>query len=305
MRYLSGILTALTGLMLFCGCVSKEAAQEKKYPYIIATEQASTRFLLIDPNIDPASGKAIVWSWTPEKSMVRGFANPSDAKIVQNGTRLLTASSGGICALIDIQSGKLLHALQAGNNPHSADILPDGNIVTAASTGRCVRLFDVKNDPSGKKYTQYHQDSAHGVVYDEKTDRVYTCGLYGIVAWRYDADKVTLTKEKEYPAPRKTRYFGGHDLTMDPRNGKLLVSGTEEIYHFDQFTGEYSLYLPVRDVKSISTLPGMPDVNLMLIPTEGWWSDFLRIQDAAGLRPLIRFPGFRFYKARWAENVIL
>ena len=60
-----------------------------------------------------------------------------------------------------------------------------------------------------------------------RTDRVYTCGLYGIVAWRYDADQVTLTKEKEYPAPRKTRYFGGHDLTMDPRNGKLLVSGAE------------------------------------------------------------------------------
>ena len=312
MRYLSGILTAATGLMLFCGCVSKEAAQEKKYPYIIAAEQFSTRFVLIDPNVDPASGKSIVWMWSPlwssesNGAMLRGFANPSDAKIVKNGTHLLTASSGGTCALIELKTGKLVHSLWAGGNTHSADILPDGNIVTASSSGRYLRLFDVKRDPSGKKYTQYAQASAHGVVYDDKTKMVYSCGLDGIIAWRYDADKALLIKEKDYPAPHPhSRYFGGHDLAMDPRDGRLLVTGTEEIYRFDQFTGEYTLAAPVRDVKSVSTLADMPDVMLMLIPTESWWSDSIRIQDKDGLRTLLRMPYFRFYKVRWAENVVL
>ena len=292
----------LTLLPLLSGCAVFQAEKPVTYPYIIAADQSSSGFILIDPNADQASGKSIVWSWIPDASLPEYFGHPSDAKIIRDGTLLLTASSDGFCALIDMKSGKLLHMLKADGNPHSAEMLPDGNIVTASSTGNYLRLFDIRKDPSGETFKQYRQVSAHGAVYDKKTSRLYSCGFHNIISWRYDAEKAELIKDKTFPGPRIKRFFDGHDLTLDTRDGKLLVSGAEAIYRFNQFTGEFTLYSPTRHAKSISTLPGIPD--LLIIPTEHWWSDKIRILDASGLQTFIHIPGRRIYKARWAKNPV-
>ena len=160
--------------------------QNSNYPWIIAAEQLSTRFLILDPNEDPLSKAAIKWAWTPRQSAKVAldhyyfYNNPSEVKLIDGGRKLMFSCSGGACGIIDIASGELLTHVYPMGNPHSVELLPDGNMVTASSTGRTLTLFDLKSDPAGSIYKQYTFRSAHGVVYDEKTQHLFSCGSYGL-----------------------------------------------------------------------------------------------------------------------------
>lgn len=302
-KYLHSLL-----LMFFPGCFHTTMLGDE-LPLIIAAEQLSTRFIILDPQVDPLSKKAIKWAWTPRQSPkvkldnFYFYNNPSEVKLIRNNTQLLFSCSGGACGIIDIASGELLYHVYPKGNPHSAELLPDGNIVTASSTGAFLMLFDLQRDPEGNIAKQYDCPSAHGVVYDEKTQRLYSCGREGITEWRYDSRKVELIKIADYPFPVVINVFGGHDLYRDLQDGLLTVSGRHAVYKFNCQTKEQTFFLNAAHVKSVSVHPKAP--TLLLIPNEKWWNDELQIADKSGrVRKLIRYPHFRFYKVRWVERSI-
>src|SRR5262245_64231171 len=110
---------------------------------IVLAEQAQHRVAIAD-----VASKKIFWQWTPETSNVqpehyKWFSSISDAKIVYNGKCILTTASGGGVALIRIADKKTLFYAYAGGNTHSAELLPDGNIVSASSHGNYLMLFRV------------------------------------------------------------------------------------------------------------------------------------------------------------------
>ena len=179
-------------------------ASEAKLPLIVAAEQLSTRFLILDPNEDPLSQAAIKWAWNPRQSPkveldhYYFYNNPSEVKLIDNGKKLLFSCSGGACGIIDIASGELLTHVYPMGNPHSIEILPDGNLVTASSTGARLTLFDLKSDPSGRKCKKYPLRSAHGVVFDTQKQILFSCGSSGLSEWKYDPEKVELVLVKEH-----------------------------------------------------------------------------------------------------------
>ena len=103
--------------------------------YIVMAEQSQQRVIIFD--IVTAQ---TVWEWKPAPPAVPAehiawFSNPSDVKPVLNNQYILMTASGGVVALLRIADKKLVFYAYAGGNTHSAELLPDGNIVAASSTG--------------------------------------------------------------------------------------------------------------------------------------------------------------------------
>jgi hypothetical protein len=106
---------------------------------LVLADQSTNRVIIAD-----IAARTIVWEWKPTGTLSNAswFTNMSDAKPVLNNQYILaTASTGGV-ALIRIADKKTVFYTYAGNgNTHSAELLPDGNIVAACSTGGYLILF--------------------------------------------------------------------------------------------------------------------------------------------------------------------
>src|SRR5690606_31449923 len=176
--------------LMVCGCGKKQSSKpvvvkppvEEPKPEppasvadceqcIILAEQLQQRAAIAD-----VKSEQIFWEWNPANSKVKSehvkwFNNVSEAKVVYNGKYILvTASSGGV-ALVRIADKKIMFYAYAGNgNTHSAELLPDGNIVAASSTGNYMTLFkvDTLNFPDNVYTKTIPIEFGHNVVWDHK-----------------------------------------------------------------------------------------------------------------------------------------
>ena len=282
---------------------------QSTYPYIITAEQFACRFTVIDPNVPPTSPEAVVWSWSPmnnwdiQDAELRAFGNPSEVKSVLNNTHLLATASCGACVLIDFKTNTVKHMLHADGNPHSAELLDDGNIVTASSSGCYLRLFDLKNDPSGKTFRDYYQRTAHGVVFDRRTGKLFSCGGDGMAAWEYDPVNVQLKQIADYNWNTAEHHFDGHDLVIDNSTGRLAVTGYDALWYFDTVAEKREKLASLHNIKSVSFAPDLP--VLMMIPNESWWSDrLLLLNNDGSYKELLHMAHWRFYKARYLTEKV-
>ena len=114
--------------------VEAEAAAVKE---MIICDQKNARIVKVDVN----NGNKVTWEWkaTASYAMIRSgaqgwFSNLSEAKPVYSGKYMLVTASGGGVAIINVSSKKAIWYDYAGGNTHSAELLPNGNVVTASTT---------------------------------------------------------------------------------------------------------------------------------------------------------------------------
>lgn len=279
-------------------------------PFILACEQAQARIVLLDARADWNDDDAIVWQWQASSDDAIApehhswFSNPSDAKGIDGGQRVLTVASGGGMAVVDPKSGEAVGYGYAGGNPHSATLLPDDRIVTVSSTGDLVQLFEYQRDASPKYQViqKLTLTDAHGVVWDDARGCVWALGGKQIKRFDYDLEqsKLTLATTIDLPVNKKTlqqRRHGGHDLTWDLSGKTLSLSDTDNLWTFDPQSHAFAPLSPhhLRHVKSISHQPHAPHIIVMQATTE-WWSDTIRSADGTWEKTL---PNAKFYKARW------
>ena len=178
-----------------------------------------------------------------------------DCKPVDNGKKLLCTSSYNWCVLLDIATKEVLFHTTATPNAHSAELLPGNRIVVACSGGESsgnnsIQLYDI-SQPNRILY-QSALGSAHGVVWNETTQRLYAIGgqslqIYKLKDWKTAAPSLELEKTVQTPQG------GLHDMSYV--NSNTLCIGGRRAYLYDiganRFT-EMMLFSASTAIKSIN-----------------------------------------------------
>lgn len=267
---------------------------------IILAEQSQNRIVIINPFSD-----SIIWQWKADNSLkssdhTKWFNAPSDAKPVLGGNYLLISASGGGVALIRVRDGKTLFYTYVGGNTHSSEILPDGNIVCASSTGNFLTI--VRTDtilfPDTVLKKQIRIPFAHNVVWDNERQVLYTASTNKLYTLKYNFNcnnpKLEITDSIIIPENE------AHDLFPVLDEDALWLTTSESIFKFNVLSEKF-LELNIDNdcnIKSVSSGQGKMPV-IIIRPKESWWTD--EVLDINNNSIFIK-EGFKIYKARWYVN---
>ena len=268
---------------------------------IVLCEQSQNRILILD-----IPSREIIWEWKAKNSNVAPehiswFDFPDEAKPVYKNNYILITASGGGVALVRIADKKTIFYAHAGGNPHSAEILPDGNIVCASSTGNYLTLFkvDTLDSPVNIFSKSYPIVDGHNVVWDKKRQVLWAGSGKQLQAFSYNfnCEQPDLELSDSVSLPGNL-----HDLFPVYKEDALWLTTRTNVFKFSLDTKQFepaSVTVPAN-VKSVSSGPaGFP--MIIIRPKEEWWTD--TILSSQGEIMFIQ-EGLKIYKARWLlENV--
>jgi hypothetical protein len=296
-------------LCIIAALFSKASAQESTPTFencrqcILLCEQSVHRIAILD-----LEKKKMVWEWLPEQSAnikkehIKWFTNPSDAKPVYGGKAILMNASGGGVALIRLEDKKVLFYAFAGGNTHSSELLPDGNIVAASSTGNFMTVFRTDTLQYPDIYSkQQPLPSGHNVVWDKKQNLLWSAAKDQLKTFTYNFNRMlpdfTIKDSIQLPGT------DAHDLFPVYGQPALWLTNTTATYYFNVEKNQASkVPLPYQHVKSISSGPSpLPTIFIHPDGTKGsWWTDEIYSTDG---KVIYKERGLKIYKARWfVEN---
>lgn len=240
--------------------------------YVTVVDQTAHKILVLDPSGNWSVGGAL-WSWSSQDSPEiaasdKGwFSSPTDARLVNGGQNLLVTAGQNGCgvALVRVSDKKVLFYASGGNHTHSAEMLPDGNIVDVSTTDNRIRVMST--DPAVSHFPGNVVESdllstdgvslPHGVVWDNATQRLWTVDNNGIDAYIYNfnRDNPKLTKDPKIARIPLIGSAGGHDLYPVYGQHKLFMTDTAHTNILDLDTLKLSIYTP-------DPAPGMKAMSL-------------------------------------------
>ncbi|UCM90774.1 DUF6528 family protein [Streptomyces marincola] len=319
---------AAAGAGIAFGAAGQATARPRGIPPVLVTEQAGRRLLLLDPRVsvwDPAAEPSVVrWAFSPlgdarYRDLVpeTSWVYPDEAKVrrYRGRTFVLTTASFGFAAVVEYPSGRRYWAggLGAGDdlfNPHSAEILPDGNVAVACSTGALVRLFAASLGPHAGRYVDAELKGAHGLHWDDAREVLWAVGDDELVAYEVAGRRVrpTLRQRFAVPLPVATpgRTAGGHDLfPVLGRPGRLWVTTNAAVFQYDIARRVFVRDFPGAEEISRSSVKAVGDDPrtgrvLSNAPEPGlektWWTTTVDLHRPTDSRKLV---DGGIYKARW------
>ena len=256
----------------------------------------------------------MAWEWEPLTGGIPSakrnlFKNPSECKPVLNNEYVLMTASGGAVALIRFADKKVMCYAECGVNPHSAEILPDGNIVTAESKQGEINLFavDMEKGTMVKKSTK-KIGNAHNLVWNAKRQCIYTTGTINNAGKSVTAlFRFKYNNDKENPAlTNQARIYtfdnekGGHDLfPVYGETDKLWLTAEHGVYQFDMSAATLAAttIYEIGDVKAVGK--DAQGKDYLLKPTESWWAPC--VVDGAG-NEYFNLANSKIYKFRLVQD---
>lgn len=212
---------------------------------------------------------AVFWEWDAgEYAAAMGVQDGvwdhiDDAKVSADRTKILISCSGGWVAVYSLERDRLIFYTRGVTNAHSAEFLPGNKIAVACSTGAdAIKIFDLKYSNAEKASTPL--TSAHGVVWNEKRQRLYAIGgkllrIYRLLNASTQAPSLEL--EKEINAPKS----GLHDLS--PIDDDRLCIGGHNAYIFNMDTEEFT------PLTRFNGRNGIKSLNYNASTGEMWYTD--------------------------------
>lgn len=274
---------------------------EKSTRPILICEQSQSRVIIVD-----SLSQGIMWEWKASASLpasqAQWFSEPDEAKAVYNKKYVLVTSSSGGVALVRISDKKMMFYANPKGSPHSAEVLPDGNIVVACSTngtpdGDALKIYQVDTLRAfvESEAVRYPLTFGHNVVWDKKRNRLWATDKNNLYSYSYSAEgrNPQLTADAAvHPLPGDDP----HDLFPVWGKDAFYLTTGDGIYEFNISSGKFAkTAFSSNNIKSISTGPAGFG-TLMLKPNQSWWSD--EVMNSAGKRAFYAH-GYKMYKARW------
>lgn len=186
-----------------------------------------------------------------------------DCKPIDNNTRILITSSHHWTLITNYATRQIEFWTKKSDNAHSAEVLPENKIAVACSSP-CdqLQLYD-RSRPNEVLHT-IELPGAHGVVWNEKRQRLYAIGKKKLGIYRLegaDTDTPKLVEEAAITTPKTST----HDLTPVDEN-TLCVSGRNS-YLFNIDTREFT------ELTQFNGLTAIKSVNYNVNTNEAWYTD--------------------------------
>ena len=282
------------------------AAPETIPEKVIACEQRSHKVIVFKTRADWNDPESVVWEWDPAEalpaSQAKWFDHVDECKPTLGGSAILVTASSGGAALIRLSDKKILFLGRPGGNTHSIARLPDGNLVTASSTGKYLALFVAPEDVAEKEtvettpvFKKFELPGAHGVVWDAKRKLLWAHGDKLLIGYEYVGTKEEPDLKEVFRLKLTGTQAGGHDLYPAPGYDAIMTTGAG-INVFDPEKREFVAAFAIPRIKSVSLSPD--GSTLIQRAEEEWWSDTIYFGDSKNT-PVGKRDGARFYKARW------
>lgn len=190
--------------------------------WVAAGNDATSKYEVYDPSVtDWNSGGALKWSFGPTtaggwtSTEVAAYSNPTEMKLRRSGSGLVVVSSasGGLATVATYPGGSMLWAQNVGGsyNPHSVELLPNGNVAVAASAGNFVRVYAASQGSRNGTYAQFNLNGAHSVLWDPNNNVLWALGTSVLLKLNVGgtAANPTLSQADSISLPATS----GHDLS--------------------------------------------------------------------------------------------
>lgn len=213
--------------------------------------------------------QGIIWDFDTRDICYQLGLSPSDmdhlddCKPIDGNTRILATSSHHWAVIINYATKEVEFWAKQCANAHSAEVLP-GNKLVVACSDPCDQLQLYDRSRPNELLQSISLPSAHGVVWNEKRQRLYAIGKKKLGIYRLedaDTDTPRLVEEASVTTPKT----GTHDLTVVDEN-TLCVSGRDSNL-FDIDTREFTL------LTQFSGRTAIKSVNYNIATNEIWYTD--------------------------------
>lgn len=274
---------------------------------VIACDQKNTRLVIYDLGSLEKTGDSLdgVEEWSMDLKGHAGTSNLSGVKYREDtvfGDVIIAVASGGYAGIIKYPSKEVVWEINScGNNPHSIEILPNGNVVCAASTGASVRLYYTSallngDTAKAKTYKEYKLTSAHGVLWDPTEEVLWALGGEELLAYGLEGETTsqTLTVLGGMGGSLPKGYTGGHDLSPDYMDKNYLyVTTNKGVLRFNKDSGEFATEFAQSDKLSKESVKGFgnnPNYNFIFAnPNKGEGTDWANASYADWCTNVIHF----------------
>jgi hypothetical protein len=270
---------------------------------IIMVDQWQDRIVIAD---QPSGG--VMWEWKASDSRQipenhrSWFNTPDEVKPVYGRRYFIMSASGGGIAIVRISDKKVMFYAKPDGNPHSVEILPDGNLVAASSTGSTLKLYrvDTVSCYASTPIQTLSLGDGHNVVWDKVKNCLWATSydvgsrIGAVNAYNYNSISMSLSLTGSCPLPAGVTY--PHDMFPVYGSDRLLwLSTAQSIQSFDVSSQRFTMEYNQSNIKSVSSGPaGFPVIALK--PVTEWWTE--RITSTSG-SVLFEKSNYEIYKARW------
>ncbi len=234
---------------------------------VILTDIGNGRIVVLDlDQPEPLAAQNIVWQWAPTAQQGWQYTSQellvnalSDVRVrwsqYHNTRAVLFTSARGSVGMIAYPGGECLWEAKVGISPHAMELLPNGDIVVAASGGSeaqkgRMHYLQRQEDGSYMQTCEHSLYGAHGVLWDPEQQILWASGFDDVVAFRLETDEegrhtMSLVEGRGVTIPCSY----GHDLMQDLSNPDILwVSPSPEVYQFTKSGNQLLTEFPHSDV---------------------------------------------------------
>lgn len=306
------MISAENGFMLSKDTDIREEIERSNY-LVALTNQGNSHLEVYDISSGKLDEDALVWSC---KMPYYNIAGTKLRHSEEHGNVALAVCGSSYGCMVSYPEGELLWCTEAAaNNPHSIELMPNGVIAIASSTGGEVRFFTTNMKISRTHAASVLLEDAHGVLWDEEKEVLWAIGRTVLTAYRVElgADgKVTVTEETALRATIPSDY--AHDLAPVYGNAdELWITTGSHVYRFNKtaktFSADYEGHESL-DRSGIKGVGSFDDGSIVYIYPDGafksWTGQsafFLRLGESGLALETLKSETGHFYKIRvWDER---